>query len=102
LAIVAKRDLKLFQKVFRRFCRLAGGMRFDEELALTGDLNLALADAALGNFRLGLRPLSAHFHIQLWTDRRRVRNGNSGNAVEQAVSEQNWLRPESSRRSVRG
>lgn len=81
-SMLVKRELKLFQKVFRRFCRLAGGMQFDKKLALTGNLNLAFADAALGNFRLGLRPLSAHSHSQLWTDRRRVRNGNSGNAAE--------------------
>jgi hypothetical protein len=61
-SIVAKCDLELFQKLFCRFCRLAGGMQFDKEFALTANLNLALADASLGNRRLGLRPFSVHFH----------------------------------------
>ena len=61
-SIVVKRDLELFQKLFCSLCRLAAGMQFDKEFVLTGNLNLALADASLGNLRLGLRPLSVHFH----------------------------------------
>jgi hypothetical protein len=61
-SVVAKRDLELFQKLFCSLCRLAAGTQFDKEFALTGNLDLALADASLGNLRPGLRPPSVHFH----------------------------------------